>query len=163
MSRLEDELLDEGDALLRRRAEVEAAIGRHFPGSRAAALVEAAKIERERERLRVELQRLVEEVDDVEADEVDDEGGDEAAPSGFYAARERLVVRDRELIGRAEALQRRAAQQRRAPVPAKLAELEREREQLEAKIRQWRGRCRQAGLRLDLPRWGEFAGSAEDD
>lgn len=161
MSRVEDELFDEGDSLLQRRAEVEAAIGR-FPGSRAALLIRVAQIERERERLRVELQRLVHEVDDVDPDEVDRDEAEEAEPSGFYAARERLVVRDRELVGRAEALQRRAAQQP-GPTPAKLVELEREREQIEVKLRQWRGRCRQAGLRLDLPRWGEFAGAAEDD
>lgn len=163
MSAIEDELQADGEALLARREAVERAIARDFRGSRAALLVQVAQVEREREKLRSELQRLVHDVDDAGPRDDDDAGyDDEASADDFYAARERLAVRDRELVGRAEALQRRAAEQRQAPPPAKLTELERERDQLEAQLRQWRGRCRKAGLWLDLPRWGEFAGAAAD-
>lgn len=164
MSAIEDELQADGEALLRRREAVERSIARDFRGSRVAVLVQVAQVEREREKLRAELQRLVREVDDAGPSDDEDAGyDDDGAADNFYAARERLAARDRELVGRGEALQRRAAELRKAPTPAKLVELEREREQLESQLRQWRGRCRKAGLMLDMPRWGEFAGSAADD
>jgi hypothetical protein len=163
MTAIEDELMADGEALLRRREAVERSITRDFRGSRAAFAVQAAQVERERERLRAELQRLVREVDEADPDDESRDDEEAGGADHFYAARERLAVRDRELVGRGEALQRRAAELRKAPAPAKLAELEREREQLESHLRQWRGRCRKAGLMLDLPRWGEFAGSAPDD
>ncbi|MDC0718292.1 hypothetical protein [Nannocystis bainbridge] len=163
MNAIEDELQADGEALLRRREAIERSISRDFRGSRAAVLVQVAQVERERERLRAELQRLVREVDEADPQDSYEDEDEAGAADGFYAARERLAARDRELVHRGEALQRRAAELRKAPAPAKLTELERERDQLESHLRQWRGRCRRAGLMLDLPRWGEFAGAAAED
>lgn len=162
MSRLHDELLADGEALLARREEVELAVLREFRGTRPALLVQAAQVERLREQVRVELLRIVTQFDEVDAAERDDDA-DVGEADHFYAERERLAARDRELAGAIEALQRRAAQTRTPRVPPKLAELEREHAQIEAQLRQWRGRCRRAGLSPSLPRWGEYAGSSEDD
>lgn len=164
MTSAHDELLADGEALLSRRETVEKTIAREFRGSRAALLVQAAQVERQREQVRVELLQIVTAFDEggeVEEEEDGDEGAGGA--EAFYAARERLAARDRELCRAIEALQRRAAETRGAKVPPKLAELTREHEQLEQQLRHWRARCRRAGFTPSLPRWGEFAGVGEDD
>ena len=79
------------------------------------------------------------------------------------ACRERLAQTDRELVEMIAALERRAAQLRKEPVPAALTDLVGRREQVEAELRGWRGRCRRLGLALSLPRFDEYAGAAMDD
>lgn len=164
MTRAHDELLADGEALLSRREGVERSIARDFRGTRPALLVQAAQVERLREQVRVELLRIVTEFDDADAPAGDDDDDDDeaGAADNFYAERERLAARERELAGAIEALQRRAAEVRAVRLPPGLVELEREREQLEVQLRQWRARCRRVGFAPSLPRWGEYAG-AEDD
>lgn len=160
----ETELLAEGEALLTRRQELERTIARDFRGTPAALAVQIAQVERLRGRVRHELRRLVEDEPLDEDDEREASDSDEEPPESFYEARERLAARDRELVDAIAGLQqrRRAAGATRSPPP--LADLEHQRHQLEAAIRQWRGRCRQAGLAASLPRFDEYdlGGSAED-
>lgn len=180
MTDAKEELLAAGEALLRRREAIEHTIVREFRGTRTALVVQAAQVERQRERVRVELLRIVHEVDESETEDEEYAAGEEESDEaegfyaasdeeeggeaeGFYAARERLVGRDRELLQAIEALRRRAGELVKAKAPPKLVELERDRELLETQLRQWRGRCRSAGLALDLPRWDEYASSSEAD
>ncbi|HEY8377964.1 MAG TPA: hypothetical protein VIK91_15815 [Nannocystis sp.] len=164
MTRVHDELLADGEALLARREAVEQRIVREFRGTRPALQVQIAQVERLREQVRARLQQIVTAFDEAEAPADDDEDRDErlGAAESFYAERERLAARERELAAGIGALQRRAAEVRAEKLPPGLAELEREREQIEAQLRQWRARCRRAGFAPSLPRWGEYAG-AEDD
>lgn len=163
----EAELLAEGEALLSRREELERAIMQRHRGSAAALRVRAAQAGRQRERVRVELRRITEEADEAGSrgsDEDDEDPGYEREVNeGFYEARERLAQADRELVETIAALERRAAQLRKESVPAALTDLVGRREQVEAELRRWRGRCRRLGLALSLPRFDEYAGAAMDD
>jgi hypothetical protein len=160
MTSIHDELLADGEALLVRREAVERMVAREFRGSRAALLVQAAQVERQRDQVREELRQVVTDFDDAGTD---DDGEEDAGADAFYSARERLVARDRELVGAVAALQRRAGELRAAKVPPKLIELSRELEQLESQLRQWRGRCRRVGFAPTLPRWGKYAGGSDED
>lgn len=158
----------EGEALLSRREGLERAIARDHRGSVAALAVEAAQAARLRDRVREELRRITEEADEaglreVDAEELDPGYAETSRPEDFYAARSRLAARDRELVGTIEALERRIATLRKVPVPPPLAALVGQREQVEAQLRGWRGRCRRLGVELTLARWGEFAGASMED
>lgn len=164
---VEAELLAEGEVLLSRREEIERAIAREFRGTMPALTVQAAQLERQRDRVRAELLRIVAEADEAagrERDEGDDEGeyGDADDGEDFYEARERLAARDQELMGGIEALRQRARSLPRTEPPPALVDLEHQREQIDAQVRQWRARCRRAGVEATLPRYDEYAGSADD-
>lgn len=157
-------LLADGEAILTRRAELERAILRGHRGTRAALAVQVAQLARQRDRVRVELLRITAEADEREAGSGDDDAyDDEPAVEGFYAARERLAVRDRELMYQIEALSHRARTLPRAPTPPALVDLENARAQLETQLGQWRARCRRAGVTLDIPRFDEYAGVSPED
>lgn len=162
----ETELLAEGELLLSRREELERAIAREFRGTMAALAVQAAQLERQRDRVRAELLQIVTAADEAQGrpreEDEDDPGYAEAEGSeDFYDARERLAGRDQELLARIEALRQRARGLPRVEPPPALVDLELQREQLEGQIRGWRARCRRAGVEATLPRFEEFA--APDD
>lgn len=161
-------LLADGEALLSRRAEIERAILRGHKGTAAALAVQIAQLGRQRDRVRVDLLKITAAADEgvgVRAgdDDPDPGYGEESGAEDFYAARERLAARDRELMYQIEALSHRARTMPRTPVPAPLADLESARAQNEAQVRAWRARCRRAGVELDLPHHGEFAGLGLED
>lgn len=164
-SQEETQLLADGEAILARRAELERAILRGHRGTAAALAVQVAQLGRQRDRVRVELLRITREADERDAGDdagFDDDAG-EPGVEDFYAARERLAVRDRELMYQIEALTHRARTLPRAAVPPALADLESARAQLDAQLRQWRARCRRAGLAADLPQYDEFADVSPED
>ncbi len=167
MQEVEAELLTEGEALLSRREELERAILQGHRGSAAALRVRAAQAARQRERVRVELRKITEEADEAgpwTRDEDDEDPGYvQDVGEGFYAARERLAQADRELVEMIAALERRARELGKASAPAALTDLVSRREQVEAELRGWRGRCRRLGLALTLSRYDEYAGAAMDD
>jgi hypothetical protein len=167
-SQVEAELLAEGELLLGRREEIERTIAREFRGTMPALTVLAAQIERQRDRVRADLLRIVAAADEaagLRRDEDDEEGGygdeDEDEVEDFYEARERLAARDRELMAAIEALRQRARGLARVEPPPALVDLEHQREQIEAQLGQWRARCRRAGVEATLPRFDEYA--APDD
>jgi hypothetical protein len=164
---VEAELLAEGELLLGRREEIERTIAREFRGTMPALTVQAAQIERQRDRVRADLLRIVATADEaagLRRDEDDeDEGGygEKEEVEDFYETRERLAARDQELLAAIEALRHRARGLARVEPPPALVDLEHQREQLEAQLRQWRARCRRAGVEATLPRFDEYA--APDD
>lgn len=164
---IETELLADGEALLGRRAEIERAILRGHRGSGPALAVQVAQLERQRDRIRVELLKIVAEADErgAAAQEDDPDPGyeEDDGAEDFYAARERLAARDRELMYQIEAIKQRARTIRAGPLPPALADLEHSRAQNEAQVRQWRARCRRAGVEATLPQFEEFAGVSDED
>lgn len=166
--REEELLLADGEALLSRRAEIERAILRGHRGTAAALAVQIAQLGRQRDRVRVELLKITADADEgvgVRAgdDDPDPGYGEDAAAEDFYAARERLAARDRELMYQIEALTHRARTMPRAIMSAALIDITGARAKIEAQLREWRARCRRAGVELDLPHHGEFAGVGLED
>lgn len=167
-TQVEAELLAEGEVLLSRREEIERAIARDFRGTMPALTVQAAQLERQRDRVRAELLRIVTEADEApsrarDEHEEDPGYGEEEAREDFYDARERLAQRDRELQAAVEALRQRARALPRVEPPPALVDLEHQREQLDLQVRQWRARCRRAGVEATLPRYEEYATGMLDD
>lgn len=166
-SQIEAELLAEGELLLGRREEIERTIAREFRGSMPALTVQANQLERQRDRVRAELLQITSEADEAAAlrreEESEEDGGygEEEEVEDFYEARERLAARDRELLAAIEALRQRARRLPKIEPPPPLVDLELQREQLEGQLRQWRARCRRAGVEATLPRFDEYA--AVDD
>lgn len=165
-SQVETELMAEGELLLGRREEIERTIAREFRGTMPALTVQAAQLERQRDRVRADLLRITAAADEAAAsrrDEDEDEGGygDEDEVEDFYEERERLAARDHELMAGIEVLRQQARRLPKVEPPPALVDLELQREQLDAAIRHWRARCRRAGVEATLPRFDEYA--APDD